>query len=39
MTVEDCLLDKADWYVEKAVSNYLHSYQLQKEDLTQNDYR
>ena len=39
MTVENRLLDKADWYFEKAVSNYLHSYQLQKEALTQNDVR
>ena len=39
MTVENRLLDKADWYFENTVSNYLHSYQLQEEALTQNDFR
>ena len=35
MTVENRLLDKADWYFENALTNYLHSYSLQKEELTQ----
>ena len=39
MTVENRLLDKADWYFENALTNYLHSYSLQKEELTQKDYR
>ncbi|KXU13888.1 hypothetical protein SORDD17_01611 [Streptococcus oralis] len=33
MNVENRLLDKADWYYENALTNYLHSYQLQKEEL------
>lgn len=39
MAVENRLLDKADWYVEDTLANYLHSYQLQNEELTQDDYR
>ena len=39
MIVENRLLDKADWYFENALTNYLHSYSLQKEELTQKDYR
>ena len=35
MAVENRLLDKADWYFEDALTNYLHSYQLQNEELTQ----
>ena len=30
MTVENRVLDKADWYFENALTNYLQSYQLQK---------
>ncbi len=30
MTVENRLLDKAEWYFENALTNYLHSYSLQK---------
>ena len=38
MTVENLLLDKADWYFEDALTNYLYSYQLQNEELTKDDY-
>ena len=39
MTVKNVLLDKADWYFDDALANYLFSNELKKQELAENDYR
>lgn len=39
MAVGNPLFDKADWYFEDALTNYIYSYNLENEELTQDNYR